>query len=99
MFPEDLDTLNLGLSARFVLVEEVATEQDHVNTTLRSDTEQLVKTVEAVVTSLAVLLRVAKMNVRSDQDLEQIGILILGPSIIILTQCHPLVFLSGFFKI
>ena len=89
MFPENLDTFDLCLSAGFVLMEEVSTEQDHVNTPLCSDTKQLVETVEAVIAPLGVLLSKSKMNVSGDQDLEQVGILLLGSSIIFLAQCHP----------
>ena len=63
MISQDLDTLDLRLSARLILVEEVAAEQHHVHLLLHPDVQQLVEAVETVHPALRVLLGVPQVNV------------------------------------
>ena len=78
MVPQDLDALDLRLSAGLVLVEEVAPQEDHVHLLLHPDTEQLVKRLEAVVSLDGILLSVAQVDVTRDEDPEHVAFSLAG---------------------
>ena len=100
MVPEYLDTLDLRLSARLVLVEEVAAKQHHVHLLLHPDAEKLIEAVEAVHAALRVLLGVSQVNVTRYQDPEEVTrVILIAVRLRKVTQGHlhalrPLLFLQ-----
>ena len=52
-------------------MEEISPQDDHVNPLIHSDLHQLIKTVEAVISSLRMLLPIPKVDVTGYEDAEQ----------------------------